>query len=182
MGRRKKEPESVHRGSIAAAAERLFAEKGIEQTTMDDIARQAGYSKATLYVYFKNKEAIVAALVLESMTKLHACIHEALAGPGSVQAVYRRVCRAVAGYQHPRFTFHWRCAASVWTWTGRTAWRWSGRLTKWGKRSTGIWPAFCRRGCTAGRCGPTWMCCPPCFCSGPVYPASSPWRRRNRPI
>lgn len=99
MGRRKKEPESVHRGSIAAAAERLFAEKGIEQTTMDDIARQAGYSKATLYVYFKNKEAIVAVLVLESMTKLYACIHEALAGPGSVQAVYRRVCRAVARYQ-----------------------------------------------------------------------------------
>ena len=37
-----------HRGSILAAAERLFAEKGTEKTTMDDIAREAEYSKATL--------------------------------------------------------------------------------------------------------------------------------------
>ena len=44
-----------HRGSILAAAERLFAEKGTEKTTMDDIAREAEYSKATLYVYFQSK-------------------------------------------------------------------------------------------------------------------------------
>ncbi len=42
-----------HRGSILAAAERLFAEKGTEKTTMDDIAREAEYSKATLYVTFR---------------------------------------------------------------------------------------------------------------------------------
>ena len=35
-----------HRGSILAAAERLFAEKGTEKTTMDDIAREAESSKA----------------------------------------------------------------------------------------------------------------------------------------
>ena len=44
-----------HRGSILAAAERLFAEKGTEKTTMDDIAREAEYSKATLYVYFQSR-------------------------------------------------------------------------------------------------------------------------------
>lgn len=48
-----------HRGSILAAAERLFAEKGTEKTTMDDIAREAEYSKATLYVYFQSKEEII---------------------------------------------------------------------------------------------------------------------------
>ena len=67
-----------HRGSILAAAERLFTEKGTEKTTMDDIAREAEYSKATLYVYFQSKEEIINAillsgmLLLKSMTPLRA--------------------------------------------------------------------------------------------------------------
>lgn len=67
MGRRKKEPKSVHREKIATAASTLFMEKGIAATSMDDIAKAAGYSKATLYVYFENKEEIVGILVLNSM-------------------------------------------------------------------------------------------------------------------
>lgn len=39
-------------------------DKGIAATSMDDIAKAAGYSKATLYVYFENKEEIVGILVL----------------------------------------------------------------------------------------------------------------------
>ena len=54
MGRRKKEPRSVHRENIASAASSLFMEKGIRLVSMDDIAKAAGYSKATLYVYFEN--------------------------------------------------------------------------------------------------------------------------------
>ncbi len=71
MGRRKKEPRSVHRENIASAASVLFMEKGIAETSMDDIAKAAGYSKATLYVYFENKEEIVGILVLGSMKKLY---------------------------------------------------------------------------------------------------------------
>ena len=59
-----------HRGSILAAAERLFAEKGTEKTTMDDIAREAEYSKATLYVYFQSKEEIINAILLSGMVLL----------------------------------------------------------------------------------------------------------------
>lgn len=62
MGRRKKEAPEIHRETISFAAEHLFLQKGIEVITMDEIAKEAGYSKATLYVYFKNKEEIVAIL------------------------------------------------------------------------------------------------------------------------
>ena len=41
-----------NRQNILEAAERLFAEKGVRQTTMDDIAKAADYSKSTVYVYF----------------------------------------------------------------------------------------------------------------------------------
>ncbi len=39
MGRRKKEPKSVHRENIASAASILFMKKGIAATSMDDIAK-----------------------------------------------------------------------------------------------------------------------------------------------
>ena len=55
MGRRIKEPGQVHLEKIASAAERLFFCHGIESTSMNQIADAAGYSKATLYVYFANK-------------------------------------------------------------------------------------------------------------------------------
>lgn len=54
-----------------SAASALFMERGIAGTSMDDIAKAAGYSKATLYVYFENKEEIVGILVLNSMKKLY---------------------------------------------------------------------------------------------------------------
>ena len=72
MARRKKEPKSVHRENIAAAASALFMEKGITATSMNDIAKAAGYSKATLYVYFENKEEIIGFLVLDSMKRLYS--------------------------------------------------------------------------------------------------------------
>ena len=48
-------------------------------TSMDDIARAAGYSKAPLYVYFANKEELVGLLALESMEQLRAALADGLA-------------------------------------------------------------------------------------------------------
>lgn len=70
MARRIKEDPTVHQNRIAQKAEELFSKKGIDNTSMDEIARSAGYSKATLYVYFKNKEDIVSFLALKSMSIL----------------------------------------------------------------------------------------------------------------
>ena len=67
-----------HRGSILAAAERLFAEKGTEKTTMDDIAREAEYSKATLYVYFQSKEEIIGAILFSDMVLLNKKLYNAI--------------------------------------------------------------------------------------------------------
>lgn len=84
-----------HRGSILAAAERLFAEKGIDGTTMDDIAREAEYSKATLYVYFQSKEEIVNAILLSSMILLQKKIREAIERSNDWLEGYHAVCGAI---------------------------------------------------------------------------------------
>lgn len=78
MARRIKEDPSVHQNRIADQAEKLFARMGIESTSMDDIAKAAGYSKATLYVYFKNKEDIVSFLTLRSMSALKSVLSDVI--------------------------------------------------------------------------------------------------------
>lgn len=99
MARRMKEEPSVHRNRIAMAAGRLFEAKGIETTTMDEIAKEAGYSKATLYVYFQNKEEIVGYLVLHSMTKLKEYLASALAGNKDFSGKYLDICQAMVLYE-----------------------------------------------------------------------------------
>ena len=99
MARRKKEPQNVHRKAISTVAEQLFMKKGIENTSMNDIAKESGYSKATLYVYFKNKEELVGILVLESMQKLYEYIRMALEQSDSTKERYREICQALVKYQ-----------------------------------------------------------------------------------
>jgi AcrR family transcriptional regulator len=48
---------------ILDVATRLFSEKGFERTTTNEIAARAGMSIGSLYQYFRNKEAIVTALM-----------------------------------------------------------------------------------------------------------------------
>lgn len=50
---------------ITKAARILFAQKGIENTTMEDIAAAAGYTRRTLYAYFKSFDEICLLVLLE---------------------------------------------------------------------------------------------------------------------
>ena len=50
-------------GEIVAAALELFVERGFTATKLDDVARKAGISKGTLYLYFESKEALFRAVV-----------------------------------------------------------------------------------------------------------------------
>lgn len=99
MGRRKKESKSAHRKNISSAASELFMKKGIYATSMDDIAKASGYSKATLYVYFKNKDEIIDILALESMQKLYDYISYALEHYESATERYISICQGLVQYQ-----------------------------------------------------------------------------------
>ncbi len=107
MARRKKEPRSVHREKIASAASVLFMDKGIAATSMDDIAKAAGYSKATLYVYYENKEEIVGILVLDSMKKLYNYIVSALEQQETTKEQYNFICHGLVQYQE-EFPFYFK--------------------------------------------------------------------------
>lgn len=107
MTRRKKEPANIHRQRIANAAQELFLIKGMDMTTMDDIAKKAGYGKATLYVYFKNKEEVIAYLALESMDKLYSLIISETAKMSGqpFRNKYDAVCNILLDYSR-RYPFY----------------------------------------------------------------------------
>ncbi|UZF94493.1 TetR/AcrR family transcriptional regulator [Bosea sp. NBC_00550] len=48
---------------IADAALRLFARYGYKRSSMDDIAKEAGLAKATLYLHFKGKDDVFRAML-----------------------------------------------------------------------------------------------------------------------
>jgi len=52
-------------GELAAAALDLFVERGFAATRLDDVARRAGVSKGTLYLYFDSKEDLFKAVIRE---------------------------------------------------------------------------------------------------------------------
>jgi AcrR family transcriptional regulator len=55
---RKEREKEQRRNDILDAAEEVFFKKGIEPSTMDEVAEKAELSKGTLYLYFKSKEDI----------------------------------------------------------------------------------------------------------------------------
>src|ERR1700712_3913263 len=50
---------------LLAAALDLFVERGFAATRLDDVARRAGVSKGTLYLYFDSKEDLFKAVIRE---------------------------------------------------------------------------------------------------------------------
>src|SRR5258707_15209717 len=49
------------------AALEEFVERGFAATRLEDVARRAGVTKGTLYLYFKNKEALFKAVVRQTI-------------------------------------------------------------------------------------------------------------------
>lgn len=71
------EPEES-RAAILKAAVREFAREGVAGARTEAIARTAGVNKALLYYYFKDKEALYAAVLDQVFTGVRAAIHGAL--------------------------------------------------------------------------------------------------------
>ena len=63
----REQKKSQTRKAIIDAAVRLFADKGVENTSMEELARAAGIGKATIYGYFSTKNEIFLAYCEEEV-------------------------------------------------------------------------------------------------------------------
>lgn len=72
--------DELVRADIIRAAEAVFQRWGVSKTTMEDIARQAGKAKSTLYYYFKNKDEVLDAMAQYELDRIIGLAREMIAG------------------------------------------------------------------------------------------------------
>lgn len=79
---------------IMTAALDVFADRGFAATKLEDIARRAGVTKGTIYLYFENKDALFKALVRQTIVPVIEK-GEALAQAhtGSARDLFERLVR-----------------------------------------------------------------------------------------
>lgn len=78
MSRRELERASRRR-FILDAARVLLASKGLENTSMDDIAASSEYTRRTLYAYFESRDEILLSIFVEDLASRWAVQKEAIA-------------------------------------------------------------------------------------------------------
>lgn len=77
---------------LLAAALDLFVERGFASTRLEDVAKRAGVSKGTLYLYFTNKEELFKAVVRNSIVPAIGAAEADIAGfEGHSADLLRRV-------------------------------------------------------------------------------------------
>jgi AcrR family transcriptional regulator len=64
--------KAERRAALLAAAARLFAERGFDRVTLDDIGGAAGISGPAVYRHFPGKQAVLAAILLDASEGLLA--------------------------------------------------------------------------------------------------------------
>ena len=100
VAERRSEEKERRRAEIIDAAERLYAERGWDAVTMDQVAKQARLSRALVYVYFRDKDELLFGIGERAMAVLHRRFTEAVArhtrGIDRIEAVGR----AYMAYAH----------------------------------------------------------------------------------
>lgn len=82
-------------GIILDAALRVFSKRGYHDTRLDDIAVEAGFSKAALYNYYKDKEAIFLSLAIREYEHLVGRLEEEVDLAGPLEENLGRIVRTI---------------------------------------------------------------------------------------
>lgn len=86
-------PPEIRSAELLDCAQRLFFEHGYDNTTVNDIIREAGLSKGAFYHYFASKEALLGALTArlarDSLAELQPLLNDpSLDGIGRLNALF----------------------------------------------------------------------------------------------
>lgn len=83
------------RAQILEAAITVFAEHGIHQATMDEVARKSGLSKGAVYLHYKSKDALISALMRSMFLLELKSLRAAVSGPGTATERIMTMARAL---------------------------------------------------------------------------------------
>ncbi len=83
------------RAQIVDAATEYFGRYGYEKTTVSDLAKQIGFSKAYIYKFFDSKQAIGEVICANRLAAIIAAVNEAVADAHSATEKFRRMFKAL---------------------------------------------------------------------------------------
>ena len=96
--RRSSKVQDATRRAVLDAGAAAFAEAGLSGATMRAIAERAGDTTGTLYSMFDGKESIYAALLAQSLDRLHVAVAEAAASAPNPEQALRASVKAFYSY------------------------------------------------------------------------------------
>lgn len=105
--RRTEESQSANRAQKRAlrtrkrlleASLRLFCEKGVDATTIEEITEQADLGKGTFYRHFANKDEVMIALLEDAIDRLNERMGQAKKVPESLQDVLENLLASHVGF------------------------------------------------------------------------------------
>jgi AcrR family transcriptional regulator len=88
------------RSRILDAAQSLFLRYGVKRTALDDVVREAGIAKGTLYLYFDSKDALFAAIAERLCAEMLSNAEEAIASSASITSRIVACLDAYIGSMH----------------------------------------------------------------------------------
>lgn len=91
--------DPVKRAQIIGGAREVFLAEGYEGASMSMIARAAGVSKGTLYVYFTNKEALFAAFIANECRRQTDSMYQVLTRDREIGEILREFGRLFARFK-----------------------------------------------------------------------------------
>jgi AcrR family transcriptional regulator len=83
------------RAQIVDAATEYFSRYGYEKTTVSDLAKEIGFSKAYIYKFFDSKQAIGEVICGNRLAVIIAAVNEAVADAHSATEKFRRMFKAL---------------------------------------------------------------------------------------
>ncbi len=93
------------RGLILDAARRVFADKGFHQARLEDIGEAAGFSKASLYNYYPDKETIFVNLAVREHERTLVQMERSANTDGSALVRLERIIRTIFDVLGEHFAF-----------------------------------------------------------------------------
>lgn len=110
MARRTKEDALATRHQLLEAAERMFAEKGVSRTCLQDIAQAAGVSRGAIYWHFRNKADLFNAMMERIILPMEQAMQQIGSDAGQdplleLQRAILATMRSIAGDERTRRVF-----------------------------------------------------------------------------
>ena len=96
ISQRQLEERKMRQDRILEGALSVFKKKGLDGATMDQIANASGFGKATLYYYFKSKEEVLSAILVDGWQNIWESLEPVIAEEGSPRKTFVNVLIKIA--------------------------------------------------------------------------------------